>query len=114
MSWPVVGRRFLPHSRPPGCSGSELPAVVPIEAEVEEPAEVDRGGSDRQSESVGVDSSVSAAAVAVGDEPGDRSFDHRPMLLVVVDEIGVGGLAGAVRGEELIVFADDKGLAIDS
>jgi hypothetical protein len=86
-----------------------LPAVVPVESEVEESAEVDGGGSDRQGDPVAVD--ASAAAVAVGDEPGNGSFDHRPLLSVVVNEGDVVVPACLVGCEVLAVFADGEGLA---
>ena len=70
-----------------GGSGGDCPAVVPVEAEVEESSEVDRCCSDRESEAVAFDAAVADSAVAVGDEPGDGSFDHRPVLPVVVEAL---------------------------
>ena len=79
----------------------------------EEWSAVDGGGSDREGESVSVDAALAASAVAVCDEPCDRALDHLAVLVVVGDEISVGGPAGPVRSEQLDVFADDEHLAID-
>ena len=64
-----------------------------MEAEVEESSEVDRGGSDVKGLPVAFDTAVADSAVAVGDEPGDGSFDHGSVLPVVVQRcaIGLGG-----------------------
>jgi hypothetical protein len=88
-----------------------LPAVVPVEAEVEEASEVDGGGSDAEGEAVAVDAAVSAAAVAVGDEPGDGAFDHGPVLSVVVDEDGVASPSAPVCGQEFVMLGDEERLA---
>ena len=47
-----------------------------VEAEVEEPAEVDGRGSGAEAEAIAFDASEPDAAVPVGDEPGDGAFDH--------------------------------------
>ena len=60
-----------------------------VEAEVDQLFEVDHGGSGGECDLVALDTSVAAASVSVGDEPGDDAFDHRPVLSVVVDQVGV-------------------------
>ena len=67
------------------CSGCELPAVMPVETEVEESSKVDRSGAHGECLPVACDTAVADSAVPVGDEPGNRSFDHRSVLAVVVD-----------------------------
>ena len=62
---------------------------------------------------VAFDAAVADSAVAVGDEPGDGSFDHGPVLPVVGEPFTVTpGLAGA--SEVVVVFADVEGLAADA
>jgi hypothetical protein len=83
------------------------------EAEVDQPFEVDDRCSGGERDAVPVDASVAAAAVAVGDKPGDGALDHRPVLAIVVDEVGVGSPTVPVRGEVLVVFCDEERLAVD-
>ena len=45
--------------------------AVVVDAEVDETAQVDGGGSVGETELVGGDASVADSSVAVGDEPGD-------------------------------------------
>lgn len=90
----------------------EMPGgAVVVESEVDESFEVDDGCSDGEPDAVAGDAALAAASVAVGDEPCNGAFDHGPMLAVVVDEVGVGSPAGPVRGEVLIVLADEELLA---
>ena len=77
-----------------------------MEAEVEESSEVDCGGSDAEGLAVAFDASVADSAVAVGDEPGNGSFDHGPVLAVVVESLTFAP-SGAGIGEESVVFADE-------
>ena len=66
---------------PPGCSGGELPAVAPVEAEVEQPAEVDGGGSDRQGKSVGVDAAVAAIGIDYAKFIAGKKSTHNNNML---------------------------------
>jgi hypothetical protein len=50
--------------------------------------------------------------VSVGDEPGDGSFDHGPVLAVVVQVLSVAPV-GTGGGENLVVFTDPVGFAVD-
>ena len=72
---------------------------------MDESAEVDRGDSERETELVAFDAAVADAAVTVGDEPGDGSFDHRSPLAVVVGEVAVAPGTSSVD-EFGVVFAD--------
>ena len=96
----------------PARSGGEVPAVVPVEAEVAEPSKVQGGGSDGEREVVAFDAAIADSAVSVAGEPGDGSFDQWSVLPVVGDEAGIGSPALSVGGEELIVDADREGLAV--
>ena len=54
---------------------------------------------------VAFDASVADPAVSVRNEPRDGSFDHGPILPVVVEVVSLAPL-GACLGEELVVVAD--------
>ncbi len=87
-------------------SGWEDPSVGVVgEAEVDESAEVQHCSSGRQGDAVAVGTSVADTAVSVGDEPRNGSFDHGPILPVVVEVVSLAPL-GACLGEELVVVAD--------
>ena len=91
--------------------GVEVPGgAVVVGAEFGEALEVDGGGSVGEADPVGGDASVADAAVAVGDEPGDGSFDEGAVLAVVVGVVAVAPV-GSGLGEELVVFADLEGPA---
>ena len=87
--------------------------VVVVEAEVDQSFQVDDRGSGGERDLVAVDAAVSAASVAVGDEPGNGAFDERTVLAVVADQVSVGTPSRPVRSQVLIVFADQERLAID-
>ena len=80
-----------------------LPGVV--EAEVDESAEVDRGDSEGELGAVGFDAAVADPASSVGDDPGDGTFDHGPVLAVVGDDLRVG--PGMTGGDEFVVVISD-------
>jgi len=88
-----------------------MPAAIPAEAEVEEPSQVDGGGSDGEGLAVAFDSSVADSTVAVGDEPGDGSLDHRSVLPVVGETVTASPFRSSC-GEVMIVFGDLEGLAV--
>ena len=77
-----------------------------METEVEESSEVDCGGSDAEGLAVAFDAAVADSAVAVGDEPGNGSFDHGPVVAVVGESLTLAP-SGAGGGEESVVFADE-------
>src|SRR5215217_7464109 len=81
----------------PGC-------LVAVQAEGEEAAEVECGGSGVEPGVVLGGAAVAQAAVAAG-EPGDGAFDHGPVLPVQGLEGGVCG-AGAVGAGERVVVAE--------
>ena len=96
-----------------GGSGGEYPSVGAVgESEVDESAQVDGGGSEAQSDAVAFDASVADPSVSVGDEPGDGSFDHGPVLAVVVQVLSVAPPSTG-GGENLVVFTDPVGFAVD-
>ena len=109
----LIAERVAPSlSAPDPLSGGEGPAVGGVgEAEVEQPTQVDDGGSDAESEPVAFDAAVADTAVAVGDEPGDGPFDEWPPLPVVVDA-DAGPPVGAGGGEQLVVLPDGEDLAV--
>ena len=64
------------------------------EAQPDEPAQVEGGGSVMQPVIILADASVTQFAVASG-QPGDGAFDHRPVLAVLGQPIRVtGGASG--------------------
>ena len=70
----------------------EVPrGAVVFEAEVDQPFEIDDGDAGGERDAVAVDAAVSAASVAVGDEPRNGAFDHRSVPAVGGLEAGVGG-----------------------
>ena len=76
-----------------------------VEAEVDEPSQVDGGDPQRQSGAVRFDTSVADSTVSVGDDPGYGTFDHGPVLAVVGNDGVVGpGLPG---GDEFVVVVRD-------
>ncbi len=93
-------------------SGQGPLAAVVVEAEVDEAAEVDGGNAGGEAVLVAFDASVADAPVAFGDEPGDGSFDHGPVLAVVADEVTVS--PGPAGGDEFgVVGVDTQGAPID-
>ena len=64
------------HERARCRSGPEHPSSTVVEAEVDEPAEVDGGHPHRKPELVPGHSAVADPSPAVGHEPGDRSLHH--------------------------------------
>jgi hypothetical protein len=58
------------------------PGAVVGQAEVDEPAQVKRGGSVVQPMVISADAAVAQPAIAAG-QPGDGPFDHGPVLAVV-------------------------------
>ena len=79
LVWRLAVRRWC---RAAFQASVQLLAVV-VEAEVDESAEVERGDAGGEPLLVAFDAAVADAAVAVGDEPGDGSFDHGSLLAVV-------------------------------
>ena len=57
------------------------------DAEVDESSEVDRGDAGGECELVAFDAAVADTSVSAGDEPRDGSFDHGPVLAVVVGDV---------------------------
>lgn len=76
-----------------------------VEAEVDEPAEVERGEPGGEPLLVAVHAAVADLAVPAGDEPGDGAFDHGPVLSVVVEHDRVAP-RGAGVDQLVVVFAD--------
>ena len=93
-------------------SGGDRPDAVPSETEVEEASQIDGRGAHGEGLPVSFGAAVADFAVAVGDEPGNGSFDHRSVLAVVVDAVA-SSPSSARDGEVLVVFGDMKGLASD-
>jgi hypothetical protein len=56
-----------------------------LEAEIDEPAEVDGRHSQRKTELIAADASVANPAMVVGHQPGDRSLDHGAPTAVAGD-----------------------------
>ena len=54
-----------------------------VESEVDKAFEVDDGSSGGERDLVALDAAVSAASVAVGDEPGNGALHERPVLAVM-------------------------------
>ena len=80
------------------------------EAQPDEPAQVERGGSVMQPVIVLGDAAVAQFAVAAG-QPGDGAFDHRPVLAVFGQPIRVtGGLSGGALPR--VMGADFEFLAL--
>jgi len=73
-----------------------------VEAQVDEPSEVDRGDAKRQAVVVALDAAVADAPAAVCDEPGDGPLDHRPPSAVVLGEVAVS--PSPSRFDELVVM----------
>lgn len=63
-----------------------------IEAEVDEPAEVDRGAAVGEPDLAAGDPPVADLAAAAAHEPGDGSFDHGAVSLVGLGELGGEGV----------------------
>src|SRR5437773_7568968 len=99
----AFGRWWL--SRP---SGQRPGPVLAGKAEDEQPAQVERGNPDRQPHVVALDAVVGHPAAAVGDQPGDRAFHHRPPAPVAVLE-GAGGGAAAGGAQLVLVRVDADG-----
>jgi hypothetical protein len=59
------------------------------EPEVDEAPEVERRDAKREPELVRCDTAEADTPVVVGDEPGDRSLDHRAEVPVVLGEVPV-------------------------
>ncbi len=84
------------------CPGS----LVVVEAEVDEPAEVDGGDAQGELRPVGFDALVTDPAVPVGNDPREGAFDHGPILAVVVDEHAT--VPCSSRGDEFVVVVGDS------
>jgi hypothetical protein len=92
----IVGRGYrfsvskLGGSQQAGVStrdSADCPAMfVAVEAQVDEPAQVDRGDPHCELCPVLVDASIPHSAMPVGDDPRYAPFDHGPVLPVVGHE----------------------------
>ena len=82
-----------------------------IKTEVDEALKVHGRGPDRECGAVGFDTSVADSSMAMGDDPGDGSFDHGTVLAVVGGADAVGSVEAGL-GEELVVGADPEGFAV--
>jgi hypothetical protein len=65
-----------------------LPAIVVVEAHVDEALEIDGRGAVSEPDAVPGEAAVGDAS-AGSDEPGEAAFDHRSELSVVVGEFAV-------------------------
>ena len=91
---------------------AQLPALVPVESEVDEASQVEGGRPCRQSDLVAFHAAVADAAMSFGDEPGNRPFDHWSVLAVVVDAVTLAP-SGSGKSEVFVVFGDGERLAAD-
>ena len=88
--WPGSGA-----GRCPGSGGAG-------QTEGEQAAQVQRGHAVVQPQVVASGPDEPQPPVAAGDQPGDRPFDHRPVLAVDGLELGISG-AGSVRALQCVV-----------
>ena len=76
-----------------------------VQAEVDEPAQVDGGGSQAQPEAVAFHAAVADSAVSVGHDPGERAFHHGAVVAVGVDTDAVAPV-GSGSDEEFVVWGE--------
>ena len=87
----------------PVLSGQD-PGLVPTsKAKCQEPTEVDRSDSDRPPLIVAFDPAVGHPPAAIGDQPGDGAFHHRPPAPVALLEALCG--RSAAGGAQLVLVA---------
>lgn len=98
-------RRVVPSLTALGYGAMTQVPVVVVEAEVDEPSEVDGGDTGGEAVVVAGHAPVADAAMTAGDEPGDGTFDHGPPLAVVRSEVAVA--PGSAGFDELVVVFID-------
>src|SRR6266498_2161977 len=107
---------LMPWSGPsvsaPGPALRECPAGgASDKSEVDESAQVDRSGAQREAVVVALDAAVADPAMSVCDEPGDGTFDHGSPLPVVVGEVAVApSAAGCDEFGVVVTDVEDAAL----
>ena len=82
-------------------SGQHPDAVSAGKAKHQQPTQVDRGDPQRPPQVVAVDATVGRPSAAVGDQPGQRAFHHRPPAPIALLE--APGHRLAAGGAQLVL-----------